>query len=111
MDKKDKEKLKEEIRNSDVVNGDHVILQCSSCEEDLVDIWITKPDVNIKMKMVASCGLCGDKSFSKIIKGSFHLGVTDSMSITECESLDGDEDVIQGKVSTSYLIHTTSIGK
>ena len=110
MDKKDKEKLKEEMQNSDVVDGEHVILQCSSCQENLVDIWITKPDVNIKMKMVASCGFCGDNSFSKIIEGSFHLGTTEKTSIARCESLD-DEDVSQGKVAMSYLIHTVSTGK
>ena len=106
MDKKSREELKEAMQNTEICKGEHIFLQCSSCQEDLVDIWITKPDVSLKTKMVASCCFCDNKSFSKVIDGSFHLGVTEKTNISTCESLDDDDDVLQNKVNLSYLIHT-----
>ncbi len=58
-------------------DGGHVILECSACGAPLTDCWITKPDFNIKTKLQAECPHCGDHSFEEIIKGGFHLGITD----------------------------------
>ena len=109
MDKKFKHELKSKVEEGSALNvtdGKHVMLSCSNCEMDLVDIWITKPDSNISLKMTASCGFCGDKSFSQIIKGGFHLGITDKTKIGEMEQVDDDADVIAGEVDAAYLITT-----
>ena len=56
--------------------------------------------------MTASCGFCGDKSFSQIINGGFHLGITDKTKISEMEQVEDDADVISGEVDAAYLITT-----
>jgi len=106
MDEEHKQKIKREMKESSVEDGEHTILKCSSCAAPLVDIWITKPEASVKFKMSAKCCFCEDKSFSKIITGIFHLGATNKTSIAHCESIDQDEDVLEGNVDLCYLIHT-----
>jgi len=97
------EELKSEVSLKD---GGHKYLYCSACNEQLVDIWVTKPEENVKFKMRATCGYCDDKSFSEIVEGAFHLGVTERSTISRIESLDSDEDVLNGNINGSYLIYT-----
>ncbi len=60
-----------------VVDGPHIILECSACGVPLVDCWITKPNFDIETKIQAECPYCGDHSFEETINGGFHLGITD----------------------------------
>jgi len=55
-----------------LVDGGHIILECSNCKAKLVDIWITKPDAPFKWKAKANCCFCGDESFAKTFSGKFN---------------------------------------
>jgi hypothetical protein len=61
-------------RNPLVKDGGHVILECSACNAKLVDLWVTKPTLNVETSFVAICCYCGDKSFATIVKGGVHIG-------------------------------------
>ena len=61
----------------------HVILSCSNCRKDLVDIWLTHHDMPVKTTIIATCGYCGDKSFSQEIAGIFHIGPVNGVYITD----------------------------
>lgn len=60
-----------------LVDGGHVILECSGCGSKLVDIWVIKPDAvrpdgqPFVWQGVAHCPYCGDKSFLKSWRGKF----------------------------------------
>lgn len=55
-----------------VENGNIVIITCSNCKTPLAEIWRTRPTVPVQTKIVAKCGLCGDKSFMQVVDGGFH---------------------------------------
>ena len=38
-----------------------------------MEIWRTRPHVQVQKKVTATCGLCGDKSFMQVIAGGFHM--------------------------------------
>tara|TARA_Y100000310_G_scaffold303187_1_gene341287 strand:- start:486 stop:836 length:351 start_codon:yes stop_codon:yes gene_type:complete len=100
-----RDKVSEEKSGLSVEDGKHVLLSCSNCKMDLIDIWITTPEAKIKFKMRAGCAFCGDTSFSQVIEGGFHLGITENTKISEINTLD-DEDVQSGEVDASYMIMT-----
>ena len=52
----------------DLVDGGHVILKCSACGKELIDIWKIKPEPR-SIKVVALCCYCNDKSFEEEIEG------------------------------------------
>lgn len=60
-----------------VSDAGHSIIKCSKCGTELVEIWHTKPYVQITTAVTVVCGLCGDKSFTKNISGGFHVGVVE----------------------------------
>ena len=111
MDKEFKNKLRDKVvtenENSPTTDGNHIILSCSNCNKSLLDIWLTKPDADISFKMTASCGFCGDKSWSQIIEGGFHLGITQDTKMSSIDQVYDDEDVKSGKVDAAYMITTT----
>lgn len=72
--RKFKSNLRRQIENSDIEDGGTIILECSKCNEPLVEIIIIRPDVDIKTDIRATCGMCGDKSFIREIKGQYCLG-------------------------------------
>lgn len=61
-------------------DGGHVILTCSNCNKQLVDLFIVKPDAkrddgtDIIWKCQAECCYCSDKSFITEVKGIFRPG-------------------------------------
>ncbi len=62
-------------------DGGHVILSCSACGENLVDIWVVKKDARnprtgkpIVSRGKAKCWKCGDESFPAEWHGRFALG-------------------------------------
>ncbi len=73
-----------------IKDAGHVILVCSNCNKELVDIWQTHADMSIKTQVNATCGFCGDKSFSKEIVGVFHIGPVNGVYIT---SISTDENL------------------
>lgn len=52
----------------------HIILSCSSCRAQLLDIWRTRPHEQQIWKCRCNCPFCGDKSFIKEVKGGFYVG-------------------------------------
>lgn len=90
----------------------HIILECSSCGEKLVDIWIVKknqidPRTNkvFKWKGKAQCWSCGDYSFPKEWVGKFvpgHYGVDkvnpdpDGMNDSKVTSIVTKIDTVDG---------------
>jgi hypothetical protein len=66
-----------------IKDAGHIILKCSNCGKELVDIWITHPDMSVLTTIVAQCCFCGDKSFSKKIDGIFHVGPVNGVNITD----------------------------
>lgn len=61
----------------------HIVLKCSSCGKELVDIWVTHKEMPVKTTLVAECCFCGDKSFEKSVDGVFHLGDVDRVAIVD----------------------------
>ena len=60
-----------------IEDGKKIILVCSNCRTPLVELWRTRPTAPVKTKVVATCGLCGDKSFSQMVAGGFHIAPID----------------------------------
>ena len=61
-----------------VENGKKVIIKCSNCDEELVEIWIVRPNAEITSNIVAECPHCNDKSFMQTIDGQFCIGKVES---------------------------------
>jgi|SRR6185312_13670527 len=78
--------------NPNISDGGHVILECSNCGCPLVDFFITGPQNKVETIAKCNCPYCGDSSFEKIIKGTFHLGCT---AFTAIDSIDSTENRIQ----------------
>lgn len=55
-------------------DGGHVILSCSNCAAQLVDIWIQMPDSGQHWKGRATCPYCGDKSYIQEWDGGYAIG-------------------------------------
>lgn len=55
-------------------DGGHVILRCSACDAQLVDIWIQMPQTKQEWRGRATCPYCGDKSFIHEWVGGFAAG-------------------------------------
>lgn len=52
----------------------HIILSCSSCGKNLVDIWKIKENKEWSWKVMAKCCYCGDNSYIKEFTGQFARG-------------------------------------
>jgi len=66
-------------------DGGHVILECSSCNKPLVDVWSVQPDQPFEWKVKAKCCYCGDSSFQKEVKGLFRYSGAQKPSDTDAE--------------------------
>jgi hypothetical protein len=77
----------------------HILLKCSNCDKELIDIWLTHTEMPIKTKIAAVCCFCGDKSFQKEIKGVYHLSACKNLSIN---NIINDNEV--------FIIQTSQIG-
>ena len=108
MDKKQRE-YAEKIRvEGEMADGGKCLLKCSACDKELVEIWITKKDLDVRFKMRAKCAYCNDYSFPVEVEGGFHLGITDECIIEEyvSEQMDSREEE---RLTDSYLITTRKI--
>ena len=83
-------------------NG-HVILSCSSCKKDLVDLFVVKKDETLKWNVMAKCCYCNDKSFITEVVGVFRpCGIMkisesnpdDSTLITQLSNIKTENDII-----------------
>jgi len=68
-----------------IEDGKKEFITCSACREQLVEIWMLRPEAPIITEMVVDCPFCGDKSFKKTIPGQYCLGHLESgkVAITE----------------------------
>lgn len=73
-----------------VEDSGKVIILCSNCNAKLVEIWRTKPNVKIKTTVTAKCGICGDKSFAKVIRGGFHMAPVENGLVNLIDTKQGD---------------------
>jgi hypothetical protein len=73
------------VANTDLTDGKHVFITCSSCRKKLCDIWITQPQLEVHTKIIATCDYCGDKSYETDIDGKFHVGITDDSNIDDVQ--------------------------
>ena len=55
-------------------DGGHVILRCSACNAQLLDVWIQMPQTGQKWRGRALCPYCGDKSYIQEWSGGFAPG-------------------------------------
>jgi hypothetical protein len=77
-----------------VAYEEHHVLECSACEAPLAEIVVVRKDGGVEMNYAARCAHCGDRSFSKKIKGLIVLGTTDYSSRISVEpevGSDGEE--------------------
>ena len=72
---------KVDVESIYVYDGGSVFVYCSNCNAPLAELWITRPEMQIKSEVVAECPHCGDKSYITELYGKFHLGQTDYTSI------------------------------
>ena len=93
-----------EKEDFEVTNHKHEIIACSSCERDLVDVWITRPDFPVLQALRASCPFCEDQSYIIDVQGGFHLGPCDGVAIASCDT---DDSRYEDK---DFYFITTSIG-
>src|SRR5215216_2355652 len=78
-------------------NGPHVLIKCSACGKELVDVWVTQPNEQdprtgkpFEWKIQAHCCYCGDTSFIEIIRGAFHWG-----GIGETKKDDAEDSIMK----------------
>lgn len=94
-------------RNEPVEDGGTLIIKCSNCGTELVEIWKTRPNVQVKTKVVVLCDICGDKSFSKIINGGFHIGPAATGKVACKDMKYGETTTDDDNVLTQTLTITT----
>ncbi len=64
-----------------IEDGVKSIISCSSCGEELIEIWVVRPNAPLKTSLVVECPLCNDQSFTKEIKGQYCLGQIESKKV------------------------------
>ena len=89
----------------ELLDGGKHILTCSNCNKDLVEVWITKKDLDVRFKLRAKCAYCDDGSYDVEVTGGFHLGITDDCIIGEYISQEMDEREA-ARLTDSYIITT-----
>lgn len=86
-------------------NTKEFVLQCSSCQKDLANIFCSETNDDINWKIKANCPYCGDSSFVIEFEGLFqYCGIVKDINgvdtpqtiVTDAEILDKH---IQLKVS------------
>lgn len=82
------------IHNDDALtDGGHVRLRCQRCGEELVDIWITKPNQPIKTNAIVRCCFC-EEAYSKVheFNGKFYIAGGKNTVFRNAEILDVQQD-------------------
>jgi DNA-directed RNA polymerase subunit RPC12/RpoP len=78
-----------------VDEGHKLIVKCSRCAAELVEIWVVRPDAPVQSEIIAECPHCGDQSFMKKVRGQYCIGQIESGKTimidtpTEMDTVDG----------------------
>ena len=105
MDNKQREYAEKIREEGEMLDGGKHVLKCSACSKELVEIWITKKELDVKFKMRAKCAYCDDYSFPVEVAGGFHLGITNDCIIGEYVSEDMNSREAE-RLTDAYLITT-----
>lgn len=93
-------------------NGKIIVIKCSNCKTPLAEIWRTRPNVQVKTEIVATCAMCGDKSYKIMVEGGFHFANVEGSPVTPTNTEPGktgqDEN---GIIITSLTITTGKLLK
>ncbi len=87
-----------------LIDGEHVLLKCSGCDEVLADLWSVKPDESETNSFRAECALCGDHSYIVKTRGKMAVGTAEKAKVMLC---DIKQRQIDGESVT--ILHTISI--
>ena len=103
--------------NNTLIDGGHVILECSNCNKQLVDIFIVKPDAKREdgsdfiWRCQAQCCYCNDKSFIKEIKGIFRPGSIIKISAENPDHYDNIVDIADISYEDDFVFFKTARSK
>ncbi len=75
---------------------EHIILECSSCDAKLVDVWIIEETEEVH-QIKAVCMDCGDGSFYKEVKGKFYIGCTSTSRLQDIQTEDDNKVLVHAK--------------
>jgi hypothetical protein len=84
-----------------------IIIQCSNCKENLVEVWLSAKEPELKSSIRAKCFLCGDYSFRREVFGKFYLGGCTGVKVTDTEIEDRSE-YNNERISLQYITVQTS---
>jgi len=84
----ERQQYKEMDKDSFLIDGGKTIIKCSTCDCSLAEIWIVKPNLPIKSKIIAQCPFCGNSSFQIEVNGKFIIGHVGNTTISENEMVD-----------------------
>jgi len=105
MDKQQREYAEKIRTEGEMLDGGKHLLKCSACDKELVEIWITKKELDVRFKIRAECPYCGDYSFAVEVEGGFHLGITDDCLLDEYVSEEVSSRDLD-RITDAYLIKT-----
>ena len=74
-----------------------VLLKCSSCNKDLVNVAIVRPESEEEWKVKAFCCYCSNYSFVKDIKGGFSLAPVQGVQLVDVNVKGNLVEVYTGK--------------
>ena len=89
---------------SSIENAGRLILKCCNCNTPLIEILRTKPSVKVRTKITATCGICGDRSFTKVVDGGFYIGIIETNCKVNIRDTKQEEvEVEEGGIPTIEL--------
>lgn len=92
-----------EPRFTGITEHSHTLLTCSACGEDLLDIMVTEPNIDVTTKVRATCPFCSDRSLPELIRGGFCVGRTDKVVYVSDQHLDADD------CDMNVIFHTVEV--
>jgi hypothetical protein len=103
------EQHKTELGRYNVKDGGRFMLTCQCCHAPLVEVWQTRPDDELAMRIVAKCDHCGDKSTPLDIHGAFQY--SSGCHPSEPDTIYSDPDTIEHFDKGDYMLVVISTKK
>jgi len=86
------EEFADRCKRDFVQDGEKLTICCSNCKAPLVEIWKTRPYVQVSTNLDAVCGLCNDKSFIHRVRGGFHMASIENGKVVIIDTQTGDSN-------------------